>query len=426
MPTGRLILLGGDHLEQATKQQQQCPRSGSFLVKADSSLDFDDDRAVRRSYSLDLDIDGNKIKPCLKKSLSATEKSKKKKKRLAFDESLERVSLFRKEAEPAQVASGEQYILKDTGDYEAYTLGASLDRLHCWRMCDGRNVPYNTLGLSRSAVVLHGLKLADNRILVAEVAVQNIAFAKAVIIRYTTDNWATYTEGSAEYQKSLSRSGGGVLGADQFTWEADLNDIFGVDATEGRLDMAVRYEVAGQTHWDNNNGQNYYVCFERPTHQQYVASKRAYRLSAPVVTGGRQRYSPDPDFATPPVRRSPTGLLAPKNLEFLPMAAPAASTPMSISPALPIPMGKSTIPSGMTTPPFSSSPPISSFMANAARCGDPYSSQRRGNSFGNLNNSASTPSRAPTPAPIEVPFSSLGMSSLYSSYSSYRQLGYSH
>lgn len=80
-----------------------------------------------------------------------------------------------------------------------------------------------------------------------EVSIQNIAYAKNVIIHYTLDgtNWDDL---NASYLEKDSNNPGYEV------WSFAKYYI-GVKPIE----FAIKYEVNGQTYWDNNNGSNYYL-----------------------------------------------------------------------------------------------------------------------------------------------------------------------
>ena len=90
------------------------------------------------------------------------------------------------------------------------------------------------------------------------VAVQNIDYAKSVTIVYSTDGWQTVNEVSAQYSPGYyygmysSTSNPNQFGVEVWTFNMNLGY-----ATE--VEYAIRYEVNGQTFWDNNNGLDYYT-----------------------------------------------------------------------------------------------------------------------------------------------------------------------
>ncbi|CAE6364020.1 unnamed protein product [Rhizoctonia solani] len=99
------------------------------------------------------------------------------------------------------------------------------------------------------------------------VLVRNVAFAKTVVVRYTTDHWETASEINASYNSSLPP--GIVPGSidtpwDKFTFTIKLDDIER-SLPDRTLFCVVKYDAHGVGEWwDNNHGENYRVEFERP------------------------------------------------------------------------------------------------------------------------------------------------------------------
>lgn len=83
------------------------------------------------------------------------------------------------------------------------------------------------------------------------VRVRNLDFHKSVYIRYSSDNWASYSDLQANY---CDGSCDGF--SDTFTFT-----LFGNSLQIGqRLEMAIRFHCRGQQFWDNNFDTNY--CFQ--------------------------------------------------------------------------------------------------------------------------------------------------------------------
>ncbi|XP_042653685.1 protein phosphatase 1 regulatory subunit 3E-like [Tyto alba] len=80
------------------------------------------------------------------------------------------------------------------------------------------------------------------------VRVLNLAYEKAVSVRYTLNGWASCAEVPAAYQPPGPADGL----TDRFAFLLPL-----VAASEAELEFAVRYRVAGAEYWDNNEGANY-------------------------------------------------------------------------------------------------------------------------------------------------------------------------
>lgn len=78
------------------------------------------------------------------------------------------------------------------------------------------------------------------------VAVDNIAYSKNVTIHYSFDktNWKDV---SASYHSSTQ--------GNKEAWYFQIQDLDWAD----ECTFAIKYEAAGKTYWDNNNGQNYKI-----------------------------------------------------------------------------------------------------------------------------------------------------------------------
>lgn len=79
-----------------------------------------------------------------------------------------------------------------------------------------------------------------------EVLLKNYAYEKNVQVRYTQDNWATYSDVPMSYNST--NSDGSEL------WTVNLNLD---DRGTNNFQYCVYYQVNGQTYWANNFGQNY-------------------------------------------------------------------------------------------------------------------------------------------------------------------------
>jgi hypothetical protein len=88
------------------------------------------------------------------------------------------------------------------------------------------------------------------------VRVRNQSYQKQVSIRYTLDNWRSFTCADAFYTRSISPL------YDEFSFELDLvlSQSSDHQATiSSQVDLAVQYCFNGREFWDNNNGKNYQV-----------------------------------------------------------------------------------------------------------------------------------------------------------------------
>ncbi|OCT48282.1 putative protein phosphatase regulatory subunit Gac1 [Cladophialophora carrionii] len=101
---------------------------------------------------------------------------------------------------------------------------------------------------------------ADNKHLVGNIAVQNLAFQKSVVVRFTLDYWKTTSEIVADYNNDVRRKGPHD-NLDHFNFSIKLADQANLETKT--LFFCVRYTVNGQEFWDNNGGYNYQVDFSK-------------------------------------------------------------------------------------------------------------------------------------------------------------------
>lgn len=99
----------------------------------------------------------------------------------------------------------------------------------------------------------------SNYYLTAYIDLRNIAYAKNVILTYTTNNWLTSTTLNAYY------IGQAQTGYESFIrWPNAYNiERWGVSArvdSGAPLMFYITYNVNGTTYYDNNYGSNYVVC----------------------------------------------------------------------------------------------------------------------------------------------------------------------
>lgn len=132
-----------------------------------------------------------------------------------------------------------------------------------------------------------------------QVLVRNLAFSKAVAVRFTLDGWQTTSEVGAKYVDSVSHlpltseasipSTSAKESWDRFAFTINLADYAHMLA-ERTVFMVARYAINdGQDEWwDNNSGRNYKVVFSRgqatgTDSVNGVSVRRNRGLSAPAV-----------------------------------------------------------------------------------------------------------------------------------------------
>lgn len=83
------------------------------------------------------------------------------------------------------------------------------------------------------------------------VEVLNLGYVKNVTIHYSNDNGSTWQDVAATYYKPTH--------GNYEAWKF-VTPVKSVGMRSGAsFDFAIKYQVNGQTYWDNNNGENYYV-----------------------------------------------------------------------------------------------------------------------------------------------------------------------
>ena len=101
--------------------------------------------------------------------------------------------------------------------------------------------------VSRQKVCLENAFMEGPSTVQGIVRVQNISFQKAVVVRWTVNNWQTVSESTAQY--ILGSSHGDT---DKFSFRLSSPNL----KTGERLQFCLRYECLGD-HWDSNDGTNY-------------------------------------------------------------------------------------------------------------------------------------------------------------------------
>lgn len=101
--------------------------------------------------------------------------------------------------------------------------------------------------VNRQKVCLENAFMEGPNVVKGIVRVANISFQKAVMVRWTVNNWKTVAENDAEYVVGSSSGN-----TDKFTFRLSYPPL----KTGDRLQFCLRYECQGE-HWDSNNGSNY-------------------------------------------------------------------------------------------------------------------------------------------------------------------------
>lgn len=136
----------------------------------------------------------------------------------------------------------------NTGEYAIKYVG---DGVTYWDNNDGNNYTLNNvLGTANVKAIRRMYSLSGYCI---RAVVKNLSPTKTVTVRYTEDNWATYKDANLSYVSSTT-------GTNDELWTVTL-DID--EDNSSSVQYCIRYDVNGQTYWDNNFGANYDSNFYR-------------------------------------------------------------------------------------------------------------------------------------------------------------------
>ncbi|XP_022665419.1 protein phosphatase 1 regulatory subunit 3B-like isoform X2 [Varroa destructor] len=92
------------------------------------------------------------------------------------------------------------------------------------------------------------------------IRVLNVAFHKSVLLRYTLNNWESYTDIEADYMPAECKDIGGSAHTSSPTDRFSVNLC--LKSSPRSVQFCVCYRVDGKEYWDNNNHQNYRMEFE--------------------------------------------------------------------------------------------------------------------------------------------------------------------
>jgi hypothetical protein len=143
---------------------------------------------------------------------------------------------------------------------------------------------------------------SDNRNLVGTIAVQNLAFNKLVVARFTLDYWKTTSEVLADYNYDVRRRQND--GCDRFNFSIKLVDLANLE--KKTMFFCIRYNVNGQEYWDNNQGINYQVDFTKKAKPQHGKNGMSGLGTHTVNTLPRSKPSPPMSLGARPKVLPPT------------------------------------------------------------------------------------------------------------------------
>lgn len=117
------------------------------------------------------------------------------------------------------------------------------------------------LARERKVVLESATLLCDSDLLTGVVRVQNIAYEKRVVVRYTLNNWESFSDLKAVWNESVWDEG--RLETDRFSFSIPLP----TGSVSLRVKFAISYDVAGFNFWDNNGWEDYELAVEKSWRQ---------------------------------------------------------------------------------------------------------------------------------------------------------------
>ncbi len=141
-------------------------------------------------------------------------------------------------------------------------------------------------------VLLEEIKLSENKNeLLVTASVSNISFSKAIVARFTVDQWRTTSEVRGSYSYSIDPSTPSDLGRDLFIININLKDIPSNLLRYNPMFICIRYDVDGREFWDSNSGSNYRVDFQKVKKQVTPSPQQTHKI--PNNMNRKSRYFKD-------------------------------------------------------------------------------------------------------------------------------------
>ncbi|XP_066991569.2 protein phosphatase 1 regulatory subunit 3B isoform X2 [Anabrus simplex] len=91
----------------------------------------------------------------------------------------------------------------------------------------------------------------SDQVVVGTVKVRNLAFHKEVLVRSSSDSWATHEDAHCTYVPTITGASAAYSLYDKFSFRLTL------PPRSRRIEFCVCYRVEGVEYWDNNGGKNY-------------------------------------------------------------------------------------------------------------------------------------------------------------------------
>nr|KAJ3413375.1 Protein phosphatase 1 regulatory subunit 3E [Polyrhizophydium stewartii] len=181
---------------------------------------------------------------------------------IKFAETIECICHFNKTDSPKHIAESATIDVHDTGDLDLGSVSSAFALADAWSITS-KNMPAHSR-FGSLVVVLDHIEIDAPDLLRITVLTRNLAFEKRVMVRYTTDGWASHHDAVAAFQAVVTPTLGDYKGVDRFGITLNLDTEFGPGATNGAIEFAICFTVLGVEHWDNNGTQNYKLNVSRP------------------------------------------------------------------------------------------------------------------------------------------------------------------
>lgn len=217
-----------------------------------------------------------------------------------FDSHLEHVRHFLQVDRPLAVSAGSSPVETYESESE-FPFGSdesstrSRSPSHEWEMRLA-NFPADSDWRKSQPVFVERVFLSsDNKNLIGTVAVQNMAFQKTVVARFTLDYWKTTSEVVADYNTDVRRKHSD--GLDRFNFSIRLADQAHLE--NKTLFFCIKYATNGQEYWDNNGTFNYQVDFAKKPKVQHGKNGMPGLGARPLNALPRSRPSPPTSSGRP-------------------------------------------------------------------------------------------------------------------------------
>ncbi|KAI9298564.1 hypothetical protein K502DRAFT_322759 [Neoconidiobolus thromboides FSU 785] len=189
----------------------------------------------------------------------------------------------------------------------------SYDKLECPQSVSGIipmtmkviNFSSNSSFLESLPVVLESIELdKENSAIVGLIRVQNLCFAKEVLVRYSFDHWTSFQVIYAKYLRPVHLS---AIQQDIFRFDLMIPPEMRVSNDPDEIHsikFAIQFNCCGKEYWDNNQGRNYSI--EITPNIEVDPDYMEQSVAIPLPKGRRSNsfdlassYGASPDLSSP-------------------------------------------------------------------------------------------------------------------------------